>query len=77
MNLEYDVKFLDVDIINVKQILNKIKATKIHDRIMFNITIFNRCDATIKGTNVTMTSKIYKDPNFPEEYEVTTLLSNL
>ncbi len=79
MGLEYEVKFLDVDVPAVKRILEKIGAKKVNDRIMFKRTIFSRCDTTIKGYSrvrdegkeVTMTSKMFKDPKFPEEHEVT------
>jgi hypothetical protein len=79
MGLEYEVKFLDVDVPSVKKILEKIGAQKVHDRIIFKRTIFKRCDASIRGyarvrdegKDVTMTAKMYKDPKYPEEYEVT------
>ncbi len=79
MGLEYEVKFLDVDVPAVKKILEKVGAKKVHDRIMFKRTIFNRCDTTIRGYSrvrdegkeVTMTSKMFKDPKYPEEHEVT------
>ena len=79
MGLEYEVKFLDVDVPAVKKILEKVGAKKVHDRIMFKRTIFSRCDTTVKGYSrvrdegkeVTMTSKMFKDPKYPEEHEVT------
>ncbi len=79
MGLEYEAKFLDIDVPSVKKILENLGAKKVHDKIMFKRTIFHRCDASIKGyarvrdegKEVTMTAKMYKDPKYPEEYEVT------
>ncbi len=79
MGLEYEVKFLDVDVPAVKKTLEKIGGKQVHPRIMFRRTIFGRCDDKVRGYSrvrdegkeVTMTSKIFTDPKFPEEHEVT------
>ena len=60
------------------QKLEKIGAKKEHDFVKFERAAFNLCDPNIKGfvrvrnevNKITMTSKIYKDDNFPEENEI-------
>jgi hypothetical protein len=78
MNIEYEAKFLDIDEKKIKKKLIELGAMQVHDKIMLKRTAFKLCDKTVKGyvrirdegKSITMTSKIYTDPKFPEEYEI-------
>jgi len=58
--------------------LMKIGARVVHKKKLYKRSVFTRCNGDIKGysrvrkegNDTTMTVKIYKDPKFPEEYEV-------
>jgi adenylate cyclase class IV len=76
--IEYEVKFLDIDINNLKKKLKKLGAKQIHKKKLYNRVVFHYPDHNIKGYirirneggDITMTTKTYKDPKFPEETEI-------
>ena len=78
MPQEYGAKFLEVDIIALKTRLKEIGATQIHSFKKYRRVVFTLCNAIIDGYirvrdengKITMTSKTYADPKFPEENEI-------
>jgi len=76
--MEYEVKVLDINTDSVRKKLTSIGSTKIHDEKMFKRNVFYLCDKTKEGfarvrdegANVTMTTKVYIDKDYPEETEV-------
>lgn len=78
MGKEYEAKFLDIDYKKMCKKLKELGAKRLHKQKMFRRKVYNLCDKTIKGYGrvrdeagkVTMTSKVYIDPKFPEENEV-------
>ena len=78
MGKEYEAKFLDIDYKKIIKILKKNGAKKLHNKKMFQRKVFQLCDKSIRGFarmrdeggKVTMTSKVYIDPKFPDENEV-------
>jgi adenylate cyclase class 2 len=77
--MEYEVKVLDIDINNIRKKLNSIGCKKIHNQKMFKRNVFSLCDKKIngfarvrdEGKNVTMTTKVFIDKDFPQETEIT------
>lgn len=78
MPKEYEAKFLEVDVIAIKRKLKEIGATKVHSFKPYRRVVYQLCDTSVKGYvrvrdengNITMTSKTYADPKFPEENEI-------
>ena len=78
MGKEYEAKFLDIDVLEMRKKLKKIGAKKTHKSIKLVRSVFDLCDSKVRGfarvrkeeDGVTMTSKIYNNPDFPDEYEV-------
>jgi adenylate cyclase class 2 len=78
MPKEYEAKFLDINIDEMREKLRNIGASRMHDRIMLRRSVFHLCNSEIKGYarvrndgfGVSMTSKTYVDEKFPEENEV-------
>src|SRR3989344_2159323 len=75
---EFGAKFLDVDVEKLREKLQEIGATKVHDRKLYRRVAYRlekaRGFARVRdeGDKVTMTVKIYSSKSkFPEEYEVT------
>ena len=78
---EFEAKFLNIDITNIKKKLRENGAKKIHDPLKFYRLIFKRCEEKgdkpgfvrirDEGKKITMTTKIFNDKKFPEECEVT------
>lgn len=74
--MEYEIKVLDIDIINIRKKLKNIGCTKIHNQRMFKRNVFSLCNkdgfARVRdeGENVTITTKIFKNKDFPEENEI-------
>jgi adenylate cyclase, class 2 len=76
--IEYEVKFLDINIVKLKNKLKKLGAKKLHKRILYNRVVFHYPDPNIKGYIrirneggvITMTTKTYKDPKFSDETEI-------
>ena len=79
MSKEYEAKFLDIDAAKARIKLKTIGAKLVHRRKRYTRMVFKRCTDEVRGFArvrneggvVTMTVKLYKDPKFPEEYEVT------
>ena len=79
MGKEYEIQVLEVDVASMRQKLKKLKGKRIHKSIKFVRSVFNRCNSKIRsfvrvrneGKKTTMTIKIYNDPKFPDEHEVT------
>lgn len=76
--LEYEAKFLDINITKMRKLLKQHKAKLVHKRKRYIRAVFNRANNKIRGyarvrqeaTETTMTVKTYKNPKFPDEYEV-------
>lgn len=84
MSQEFEAKFLDVNVSSMRDRLESIGAKLVHEKTKYIRAVFHRCEsgeppirgfARIRDENgtITMTVKIYKDPKFPEEYEITIL----
>ena len=79
MGQEYEAKILNINIIQMRKKLVQIGAKLEHNFIKFQRAVFTHCNTQVKGyarvrdegDKITMTSKLYKDEKFPEEYEVT------
>ena len=74
---EFEAKFLDIDLESLYKKLKVLGCFKKQENTIFRRSVFNLCDikrgyvrVRDEGNKVTMTAKIYKDPKFPEEYEV-------
>jgi adenylate cyclase class IV len=78
MGKEYEAKFLDIDYKKMCKKLKEIGAKRVHKTKMFQRKVYNLCDPNIKGFGrvrdeagtVTMTTKVFIDPKFPEEKEI-------
>lgn len=80
MPTEYEAKFLNIDITNIKNKLRENGAKQVHGPVKFYRVIFKRCEETgdkpgfvrirDEGNKITMTTKIFNDKKFPEEVEV-------
>ncbi|QKF94788.1 adenylate cyclase class IV CYTH domain protein [Fadolivirus algeromassiliense] len=78
MAKEYEAKFLDIDKDLMTQKLKSIGAKLVHEKKRYVRSVFKLCTDNVKGYArvrdeagiITMTVKIYKDPKFPEEYEI-------
>ena len=76
--MEYEVKVLDINPLQIRKKLLSMGCKKVHNPKMMKRVVFNLCDNKIdgfarvrdEGSGITMTSKIYKDKDFPEETEV-------
>lgn len=79
MSKEYEAKFLDIDKEQMIQKLKQIGAEKVHSKTKYIRAVFKRCTDEVRGYarirdengTITMTVKLYTDPKFPEEYEIT------
>jgi len=81
MSTEYEAKFLNIDITDIKKKLRENGAKQVHGPLKFYRLIFKRCEE--KGdksgfvrirderNKITMTTKIFNDKKFPEEHEIT------
>ena len=78
MGKEYEAKFLDIDYKKMCKKLKEIGAKRVHKKKMFRRKVYNLCDTKVRGYSrvrdeggpVTMTTKVFIDPKFPEENEV-------
>lgn len=81
MPKEFEAKFLNIDITNIKNKLRENGAKQVHGPVKFYRVIFDRCKKTgdkpgfvrvrKEANKITMTTKIFNDKKFPQEYEVT------
>jgi hypothetical protein len=81
MSVEYEAKFLNIDILSIKEKLIKSNAKLEHSQQKFVRAAYSLCEnqsnpirgfvrVRDEGKKVTLTSKLYKDPKFPEENEI-------
>ena len=78
MGIEFEAKFLDIDVKKMRKILLENGAKRIHKKKVYKRAVFLRCDDSVpgysrvrkEGKDTTMTIKILKNPKFPEEFEV-------
>lgn len=78
MGKEFEAKFLNVDVPHMRKLLKKIGAKKVHDNIKIIRAVYDLCNSNVKGfarvrdegKGVTMTSKVFNNQNYPDEYEV-------
>lgn len=76
---EYEAKFLDIDRDEMRERLKRMGAELIHEKKKYVRAVFHRCKGDFRGYarirdengKVTMTVKIYRDPKYPDEYEIT------
>lgn len=77
--LEYEFKFLNIDVIKTRKLIKKMGGKLVHKRMKYIRKIFHRCnEPNVKGFarvrredgNVTMTVKTYANPDFPLETEI-------
>ena len=78
---EFEAKFLNIDITNIKNKLRENGAKQVHGPLKFYRLIFKRCEAKgdkpgfvrvrKEANKITMTTKIFNDKKFPEEQELT------
>jgi adenylate cyclase class 2 len=79
MGIEFEAKFLDINVADMRKLLLANGAERVHKKKIYKRYVFTKCDETIpgysrvrkEGANTTMTIKTYKDPKFPEEHEIT------
>ena len=77
--MEFEVKVLDITPVQTRKQLIKLGCKKIHGPQRMNRTMFSLCDPTTngfvrvrdEGHRVTITCKLYKNKDFPTEFEVT------
>ena len=77
-NREFEAKFLDIDKDEMRKLLKKNGATLVHEKKKYIRAVFHRCTDEVRGFArirdeagiITMTVKLYTNPQFPEEYEV-------
>ena len=76
--IEYEAKFLDINVNKIKKEIRKLGAKQVHKRIKMVRSAFDICGDPKKGYSrvrqeykkTTMTIKTYKNPDFPEEHEI-------
>ncbi len=77
MEVEYEARFLDIDPDILKQKIKDIGGSLKKPLTLYRRSVFSLCDikrgfvrVRDEGDKVTMTTKIYKNPKFPQEYEL-------
>ena len=76
--MEYEVKILEIIPKQIRKKLLSIGCKKVHNQKIMKRTIYNLCDKSIdgfarvrdEGNKVTMTNKIFKNKDFPQENEI-------
>lgn len=76
--MEYEIKVLDINVPQIRKKLKEIGCKKVHKAKKFRRNVYYLCDEKTdgfvrvrdEGTNVTITTKIYKNKDFPEETEI-------
>jgi adenylate cyclase, class 2 len=76
--IEFEAKFLDISVDDLRKRLKSAGAKLVHARKRYVRSIFHRCTNEIRGFarvrdeggKITMTVKTYADPKFPEETEI-------
>jgi adenylate cyclase class 2 len=78
MPTEFEAKFLDINVKEMRKKLIHMGANVVHTKKLYKRRAFGRCNNDTpgfsrvrkEGKNITMTIKVFKDPKFPEEHEV-------
>ena len=75
--IEYEAKFLDINHSELVKIITKLGAKLIQPQTIYKRSMFGLCDVKRgyvrvrdEGIKTTLTSKIYKNPDYPEEFEL-------
>jgi adenylate cyclase class IV len=75
--IEYEAKFLDINHSELVKKIKKLGATLIQPQTIYKRSMFGLCDVKRgyvrvrdEGIKTTLTSKIYKNPDYPEEFEL-------
>jgi len=75
--IEYEIKVLDIDVKKMHDKLKNIGCKKNHNYKLYKRNVFSLCNKSgfarvrDEGTNVTLTTKIFVNKDFPEEIELT------
>ena len=77
--VEFEAKFLDIDVDSMRKKVRKLGGTLIHDRKKYVRAAYDLCSDKVPGYArvrqedkfVTMTVKTYENKDFPKEFEVT------
>lgn len=77
IDIEFEAKFLDIDKNKLIEKLKSLGAKLKQSNTLYKRSMFGLCDVKKgyvrvrdEGDKVTMTSKIYKDSKFPQEFEI-------
>jgi adenylate cyclase class 2 len=76
MSKEFEAKFLDINVSEMKKKLKLLGAKPVHPRKKYVRSVYHRCAGSgfarvrREDKGVTMTVKTYDDPKFPHEFEV-------
>lgn len=81
MGKEYEAKFLDIDVDKLRDKIIKHGGTIVHENQKYVRSVFRLCNTDKKGYarvrdeagKVTITVKIYNNPDYPDEYEIETV----
>ena len=75
--IEYEAKFLDINHNDLVKKIKKLGATLIQPQTIYKRSMFGLCDVKRgyvrvrdEGIKTTLTAKIYKNPDYPEEFEL-------
>ena len=75
--IEYEAKFLDINHNDLVKKIKKLGAKLIQPQTIYKRSMFGLCDVKRgyvrvrdEGIKTTLTSKIYKNPDYPEEFEL-------
>lgn len=80
MGKEYEAKFLDIQYQSMKKKIKDLGGKLVHEKKKYVRSVFDLCNSDKKGYarvrdeagNVTITVKIYNNPDYPDEYEIET-----
>jgi len=78
MGIEFEAKFLEIDVKKMRKILLENGAKRVHKKKVYKRAIFLRCDESVpgfsrvrkEGKDTTMTIKILSNPKYPQEFEI-------
>jgi adenylate cyclase class 2 len=81
MGKEFEAKFLEIDVSKVRNKLKEMGGKLVHPNIRYVRSVYYRCGilkskissyARVRdeGNGVTITVKIFNDPDYPDEYEI-------
>ena len=78
MSQEYEAQILDINKKDFRKSLKKLGGKRVHKKFKMMRSVYELCTETTKGfvrvrkeySGTTMTVKVYKNKDFPEEYEV-------